>query len=254
MPGVNWIHMRVHENNYHSLDDIAAWFMEQTTCGFVVKEEADEDINRTHIHATISNLVKYNSFKKLFKEKFPELVGKTDFGGHDIKDLEANNRYCCKGKEYVDVPENNNLPLPFDLMYARGKKYCEERDYFWSCHLEYWEKNKEIKEKSQVKDKKKKFKSWSLDLAKRLKEKGHENKINWSNSIACYKIVYVAMMQEMSKEARKLGSKNFREIHRGIMNFLCNDEMMDDGLWVREVFPEIDYDDWGRTNGTILLI
>lgn len=253
MTGVNWLHIRVHENEHYSLEEISEWLITQTTSGFIVQEDADEDVNRTHIHATISNLVKYNSFKKLFKEKFPELVGKTDFGGHDIKDLEANNRYCCKGKEKSENDFGSDS-LPFCLLVAKGKKYCEDRAYFWQCHFDYWEQNEEIKKGLKEKEKKKKFKSWSLDLAKRLKEKGQVNKINWTNNIACYKIVYVAMMQEMSKEARKLGSKNFREIHRGIMNFLCNDEMMDDGLWVREVFPEIDYDDWGRTNGTILLI
>lgn len=233
---LNWLHIRVHENEHYNLEEITEWLLEQTAMGFVVKEEADEDVKRTHIHATISHRIKYESFKKdHFLVRFKKLKGKKDFGGHDIIDINKNDYYCCKGlKENLGSEE-----LPFCLLKAKGNKYLDYK-YFRECHAEYWRNNKIIKQTEEIKKKKVQYKNWTLDLAKRLRE-DYER---WDNSIYCQKIVYREMMKEMSKEAKKLGARNFRDMHRGIMNFLCCRDVMNDVNWITAVFPDFDMYEW----------
>lgn len=224
---MNFVHLRVHENQYCSFDDISNWLFRQFEEFYVVQEDADADVKRTHIHATIHTTLTYIDVVKILKAYFPKLKGRTDFGGHDIKDLQENNQYCCKGKSKTDMPV---------ILAVKGKYDRLGNVQFIEYHRLYWEKNAFIKTTKNVKQKC--TKSWSLDLAERLKK----DRTDWENDIRCNMIVYIAMMKEMSETAKKLGAKNFREIHRGIMNHLCPAAIRRDTQWLMDVFPEFDQD------------
>lgn len=238
----NPIHIRITQNEHYTFSDILEYIDDKFVAYFIVQEDADEDVNRTHIHITAMSRIKYQPFMRdYFKIKFPLLEGKTDFGGHDIKDLDANDRYCCKGLK--PVPREGvcyNDPFPFKLLAAQGTRY-DNREHLWESHFAYWEQNQKLLH-SDNKNKKqnKKKKSWLKDLGERLKTDNPQ--IKWELSTHCKMVVYTAMMQEMSSDAKKLGSKNFREMHRGIMNYLCPLDCQRDELWLSEVFPEEDLD------------
>lgn len=231
MVGTNWVHLRVHENEFYPLTDICDYLLSHTRTAFIVQHDADEDVNRLHIHATLCLSVKYNTFKNNhLKTRFPKLVGKTHFGGHDIKDFEANNRYCCKGKEFKD---SDNLSDCFILLKRKGQHHFTD-EYLINKHREYWVENKRILDlHSKNSKQRQKAKTWALDLAERLKSDKHP----YHNDLVTKVIVYKAMMTEMSKDARKLGANNFKEIHLGIMNYLCPEEIERDGNWLQQIFP-----------------
>jgi hypothetical protein len=128
-------HLRIASIEQKYIDYIKA----NTLSCLVVQENADEDINRDHMHAQIMINIQMKSWRNKFKEAFPDLKGNSDYSLTLVRDTMKMDYYICKGKDVASPP---------CIRYRHGIRYTEE--YIKSCHDQYWIINKEVKKKEKM--------------------------------------------------------------------------------------------------------
>jgi len=183
-----------------NLTEVQDFIKLNSTRYLTCREEADETVNRTHIHSHLIISMKPQSFRNKLLTAFPELKGTKDYSFVEARDEDGMDRYICKGTSLQDMPI---------IVQKYGLRYTDE--YILQAHRDYWEINKSLKKKEKV-DK--------LNMTEDAVKRCRSNKINWDNRDEITKI-WVEILKENHKG---VDVNNCRRVIRGIMCELCPDD------------------------------
>lgn len=185
-------HLRITSQEQKYVDFIKR----QTKNAVIVFEDADEEVNRDHMHAIIELNVKLQTFRNNFLKAFPEIKGNGNYTLRQNDDTEANYRYVCKGKSENDLP---NVVV--------NLKDISVVDF----HKKYWENNK--KGKKQKRDTTKTFVRQCADECMEIRN-------DWKNDLLCRKIVLGIVMRNLGEKGKAFDSIVVRRLVNGVMNIL----------------------------------
>lgn len=122
-------HLRIHSQEQKYVD----YIIRNTVNPVTVFHDADEDVNRSHLHSIFSLSVKLQTFRNNLLKEFPEIKGNSFYTLRKNDDTEANYRYVCKGKK-------NEMPIIItNLAEIDVRKY----------HEDYWLINKQLTKRSK---------------------------------------------------------------------------------------------------------
>lgn len=93
-------HLRISSQEQKYVDFILA----NTVKPITVFENADEEVNRDHLHSIFYLNVKSQTFRNNLLKKFPEIKGNSFYTLRENDDTDKNYRYVCKGKSQGIMP------------------------------------------------------------------------------------------------------------------------------------------------------
>lgn len=223
------IHFRFTHKNEADLDKYIRFITSYGVKTLMVFEDADEEVNRPHLHTIVYAKETLSNFRKQFKKKFPD-YGRGDFGSCIIESIEKMERYLCKGKGRL-VPADLRLVKEYDM------------DVIDIRHTEYWDENERLRstgaDGSNRNKIKKKTLTWMQEVNLYIREEYPTHKFDCDS--ASRRIVFDSIMIKLGSAVKKISPKIVRELCDGQLNNLCSYAMRTE--YFQLVYPhEFRYD------------
>lgn len=205
------IHFRFTHQNEDDLERFIRFILSYSVKTLCVFEDADEEVNRPHLHTIIYAKETLSNFRKQFKKKFPN-YGRGDYGSCIIEHPDKMERYLCKGKSRLQ-PADLRLVREYDM------------DIIDIRHTEYWDENDRLRSQTvdNVKKPKSKAPTWMQLVNRQIREEYPTRK--WGNNRESRLAVYDTVMQCLGKEVKKISPKIVRELCDGQLNNLAGYEV-----------------------------
>lgn len=203
LPSLPYLGIRFTHSSSEELSQIKQFMIEYAVPLIIVLEEADDEVNRTHMHSLIQTPITINTFRKQLKKKFPLFSGNDHYAITQVKDPDAMFRYVCKGTK-IAPPKIIHSTYPTEMVA--------------NAYLAYWKENSELK-KTPIKLKTKVL-SWTEATLEELKQKIHcidvVDEPTW-------KMLMRHTLDSLGKKGKKLNPRIITDITLGFANALLRE-------------------------------
>ena len=194
-------------------------FIKQNCTKYVLFDEIAEETKKKHVQGKIYPVRSIETFRRNLLEKFnlknkDKVFDRYNYSIAEIK-KEGYDKYICKGK----------------VVWINNAFTEEEIDKNYS---DYWELNKEIKNKTKTG--KEKPLTWSQELTKSIKEK-YPNR-EWKYDTQSIDILSEEVCNALGSQSKKLGLHIYKEMIQGQLNALSSRSGIREKLYM-EAFPDL---------------
>ena len=213
------LHLRITDDSRERLIEVMLWLRSESKVYMSVLE-CGSITGKQHTHNIIDSPITKSGFSQQFLRKFPRYKGNKSYSLAPLKkELENNNKYCCKGR--VDCPP--------DVLFS---VYTEEQ--INEFHIEYWEINKVCQKK---KAKTQKAYSWSEELTAQIRRDFPD--AQWSYCAMDIRQLMGIVRDALGATSKKLSSKIIHELILGQLNALNSECRKLESNLMASAFPDL---------------
>jgi len=199
----NIMSLSYHLRASNHLDEVLTFVKLNSARSLICREEADAEVNRTHIHCHIYIATAKQSFRNKFLKYIKDLkleFQKGDYSFEEVRDEKGMDNYLCKG---ISIEED---PI---LIHKYGIYYTSE--YLKQCHIDYWEINKSLKKKKRKEN---------LTVMEEAVKVCRERSLRWDDRDSITEV----WLERLKANQKGVDVNQCRRNIRGIMLLLCPDD------------------------------